>query len=59
MINIISPIIYDYQKANISELNTLRKKSSTEYREKIDNVIEMYKDTKIPNFRTARYVAVN
>ena len=43
----------------MSELNTMSKKSSTEYREKIDNVIDLYKDKKIPNFRTARNDVVN
>ena len=45
-------------KTNISELNTMRKKSSTEYREQIDNFLDLYKDKKIPNFRTARNALV-
>ena len=38
-------------KGNIAELNTLRENGSKEYREKIDNVIDLYKERKIPNFR--------
>ena len=46
-------------KANIAELNTLRNNWSKEYREKIASVIDLYKDRKIPNFRTAKHVVVN
>ena len=46
-------------KAHISELNTLCKNGSKEYREKIDNISELYKSTKIPNFRTERHVVVS
>ena len=31
-------------KASISELNTLCKNGSTEYREKIDNILDLYMD---------------
>ena len=46
-------------KGNIAELNTLRKNGSTEYREKIDHVIDLCKGMQIPNFRTAKHVVVN
>ena len=55
----ISPIIYMTSKANIPELNTPRKNGSKQYREKIDNVKDLYKDRNIQNIRSARNVEIN
>ena len=46
-------------KRHIAELNTLRKNGSKEYRENSDNVLDLYKERKVPNFRTAKTVVVN
>ena len=46
-------------KSYISELNTLCKNGATEYREKIDNMIDLYKDKQITNFRAARHDVIS
>ena len=51
--------IYEILKGNISDLNTLRKNSSQENIENIDNVIDLYKNRKTSTFKTERNVVVN
>ena len=53
----MSYCISDYQ-SKYFELNTVRINGSKEYREKIDNIIDLHKHRKIPDFRTARKVVV-